>query len=614
MQRPDLAPSFGFGYSRFEAAGDMSNPNNWPLAAVEEEKGFTTDASGAAMLSFNLGVGVYRAQLETQDRFGKKVTARFPLLVLDPGASRLDIKIPHLLSAPSWSVEPGQELTAIWGTGYEQGRAFIEVEHRGKMLRRFWTKPGETQVAIKQAVTEAMRGGFTVFVTQVRENRAFLEARHVAVPWNNKDLEVKWEHFTSKLEPGQHETWTAIVRGPQAQKSVAEMAVTLYDASLDAFLPLNWPERFDFFRQDYTTANAEFANASEFLQHWQGSWAQHYINAIWSYRTFPPWIVGQYRGYGIGGGIGDGRRLSRFAEAPGRPANDLLMAEERVMAARAPVPANAKGIMQAPVLANEPQLGVAFSGAMPGAAPLAPAKAPVSSNIDLTQVAARKNLNETAFFFPQLVSDSNGVVRMTFTMPEALTTWRLLGFVHDKRCRSGYLADKALTAKDLMVQPNPPRFLREGDRIEFTVKVSNQSPARQTGAVKLNFREARNQLSADAALGNTAIEQTFDIPAKESRSFSWSIKVPDGMRFPDLQNGRLDRTAFRRGRRLCAGAAAAHFGDRIAAFGHPGPGDAEVRIQEAAGSGQIRGRCATRASPCRWFPIRPGMRSWRCPT
>ena len=41
---------------------------------------------------------------------------------------------------------------------------------------------------IKQAVTEAMRGGFTLHVTQVRENRAYLESRHIDVPWNNKDF------------------------------------------------------------------------------------------------------------------------------------------------------------------------------------------------------------------------------------------------------------------------------------------------------------------------------------------------------------------------------------------------------------------------------------------
>ena len=115
------------------------------------------------------------------------------------------------------------------------------------------------------------------------------------------------------------------------------------------------------------------------------------------------------------------------------------------------------------------------------------ASEPAAPKIDLGKVAARKNLNETAFFFPQLTSDSNGVVRMTFTMPEALTKWRFLGFAHDRSVRSGYLEDHAVTAKDLMVQPNPPRFLREGDTVEFTVKVSNQSdkPLRGTGAAHL---------------------------------------------------------------------------------------------------------------------------------
>src|SRR5207247_3911716 len=95
-----------------------------------------------------------------------------------------------------------------------------------------------------------------------------------------------------------------------------------------------------------------------------------------------------------------------------------------------------------------------------------PKAPPAPKGPDLSQVTARKNLNETAFFFPQLLSESNGVVKLQFTMPEALTQWRFLGFAHDKQCRSGFLEDKVVTAKDLMVQPNSPRFLREGDVIE----------------------------------------------------------------------------------------------------------------------------------------------------
>ncbi|MBM4049865.1 MAG: alpha-2-macroglobulin family protein, partial [Planctomycetes bacterium] len=150
---------------------------------------------------------------------------------------------------------------------------------------------------------------------------------------------------------------------------------------------------------------------------------------------------------------------------------------------------------------------------------------------DLSKVAARKNLNETAFFFPHLLSDRDGVVRIEFTMPEALTEWKFLGFAHDKVLRSGFLTDKAVTAKDLMVEPNPPRFVREGDVIEFTVKVSNQSADRQAGKVRLTLADARTLRPMDAALGNTAAELAFDLPGKESRSFAWRLSVPDGCEF-----------------------------------------------------------------------------------
>ena len=95
-----------------------------------------------------------------------------------------------------------------------------------------------------------MRGGFTVRVTHVRENRAYLTTRHVDVPWTNKNLTVKWERFVSKLEPGQKETYTAVVTGPDAKKAVAEMVAAMYDASLDAYLPHDWMQRFNVFRQD----------------------------------------------------------------------------------------------------------------------------------------------------------------------------------------------------------------------------------------------------------------------------------------------------------------------------------------------------------------------------
>ena len=152
---------------------------------------------------------------------------------------------------------------------------------------------------------------------------------------------------------------------------------------------------------------------------------------------------------------------------------------------------------------------------------------PDTPGLDLSSVAARKNLQETAFFFPHLIADKDGLVKLEFTMPEALTQWKFLGFAHDQQLRSGLLIDKVITAKDIMVQPNAPRFVREGDLLEFTVKVSNRSPSRQVGQVRLTFADARTENSVDDLLGHVTQNQAFDIPAGESKTLAWQVRMPD---------------------------------------------------------------------------------------
>ena len=114
-----------------------------------------------------------------------------------------------------------------------------------------------TQQQIKLAVTEAMRGGFTLHVTQVRENRAYLESRKISVPWKNKELALTWEHFTSKLQPGQKETWTLQSSqrpGPGAGES--RRRKWWRRSTTNRWTPLrryNWPHGFWVFREDYST-------------------------------------------------------------------------------------------------------------------------------------------------------------------------------------------------------------------------------------------------------------------------------------------------------------------------------------------------------------------------
>ena len=482
---------------------DPSDQSTWALDEVLSTTEFATAADGKQEISVKLARGLYRAVIESQDRFGKPVKSELNLRVIDLKANKLDLKLPNLLAAPKWQLEPGEKLVAIWGTGYETGRAFVEVEHRGKLLQSFWTKPGTTQVSIAQDIVEGMRGGFTLRTTFVRENRAYVESRHIDVPWSNKELKLKWERFVSKLEPGRKETYTLKISGPNASKAASEMVAAMYDASLDAYLPHNWMQQFSVFRQDHSGLSSMFENSAHGLNQFRGQWVGDRLSIELRYRDFPPELKVQQHGYGLqrmmAGGMGGG------GGAEGMQAR----------AAASEMMSNAM-----PILAPGADAAFDSTGKPPPSSP--------NNGPDLSQVSARKNLNETAFFFPHLLADAEGNIKLEFTMPEALTTWRFLGFAHDAELRSGFIEDKVITAKDLMIQPNPPRFLREGDLLEFSVKVSNQSAQSQTGRVALNLFDARDNQAVDAAFGNLVVEQSFEIAAGESKSYQWKLNVPDG--------------------------------------------------------------------------------------
>ena len=85
---------------------------------------------------------------------------------------------------------------------------------------------------------------------------------------------------------------------------------------------------------------------------------------------------------------------------------------------------------------------------------------------------------------------AEGNVIIKFTMNEALTRWKFMGLAHTKDLKSVITEKEIVTQKDLMVIPNPPRFVREGDEIEFTAKVSNLTEEVMAGTAELMLFDA----------------------------------------------------------------------------------------------------------------------------
>lgn len=147
----------------------------------------------------------------------------------------------------------------------------------------------------------------------------------------------------------------------------------------------------------------------------------------------------------------------------------------------------------------------------------------------LQNVTARKNLSETAFFFPHLKTDKEGKVSFNFTSPEALTEWKFRMLGHTKDVKSGYYQNSVVTQKDLMLTPNFPRFFREKDSIVIKTKISNLTPESKIGIAVLQLFDASTMEMVDLKMNNKIRFKNFNIPAFGNTTVSWKIYIPEGL-------------------------------------------------------------------------------------
>ena len=169
-------------------------------------------------------------------------------------------------------------------------------------------------------------------------------------------------------------------------------------------------------------------------------------------------------------------------------------------------------------------------------APMAPKSAGGSANTPAEQI--RTNFAETAFFYPQLRTDANGDVYISFTMPDALTKWKMQGVAHNQALQCGRFEKLVQTAKDLMIVPNAPRFLREGDTMDFSSKVVNTSDKHLRGQVTLEFFNAVNNQPVNMLVSDndrrdgarpvsTTGHTQYDVEPGASQEVHFRIVVPE---------------------------------------------------------------------------------------
>lgn len=470
-------------------AASIEQIRDWETGEMIESIDFQSDGDGRFETKIKLPAGAYRAVVVTDDLAGERSEGRCETLVLDPLSRQCPLAIDNVLLASATAFAPGDDAVVVWGSGRDNARAYVEVLKDNNILQAYWTPAGRTQHTIEHKIDQSLRGGITFRTTSIFDGRVVVGEQVVNVPWSNKLLRISAERLRSRITPGEKEKIVLRVIGPDAKGVAAEIAATMYDASLDSIRPFEWPG-IDVLRSENSYLSQHFSSQQRI-----DTGLRSHVPASRTWRI--PRFVG-----GVAAPWPSHRRVLRMVpammpNADGFDAETPMEAEASVLGARGEVASYA--------MANDQS-----SSTNPANAPVQP----------------RTNLGESAFFLPVLKSQSDGAVTIEFTVPDSLTRWRILAFAHDQELRHGRLDVATITAKDLMVEPNPPRFVRAGDEIQWTTKISNASATRQTGTSRIAFENAFDESDITADLLVDAPEQSFDLASGESIVLEWKLNVP----------------------------------------------------------------------------------------
>jgi uncharacterized protein YfaS (alpha-2-macroglobulin family) len=457
--------------------------------------------------------GQYVLEITSTDKFGQPVKEVSYFSVFAPQAKTVAIPQVHYFQPVKLKAEPGEKASFAAGTSEEKIRVLYEVEYDGKLLSQEWVTLSKEQRIFEIAVKEEHRGNLGVHYTFVKNNRLYTEDFTVEVPYTNKMLDVSFETFRDKLLPGQQEQWKIRVKGKNADKIAAEMVATLYDESLDVFRFHQWAA--DFYASTY--AQLSWRSERGFIQkelishieNWNPSHARYASGA--SYDALNWFGFNTYYGSGMGNS-----RLYKKAGSPALAMSAAPMKEEEAD----------KKVRISEVVTQQGDAMLGGDVVNKGKPSQEPASKPAE---DLSDVKVRTNFSETAFFFPNLQTNETGEIIVNFTVPEALTRWKMLGFAHTQDLKYGFATNHLVTQKDLMVVPNAPRFFREGDKMTFSVKISSLVDQPLTGPAQLEFRDALTGKPVDAEMKNTDASKRFSIGARQSTAVEWSIEIPEGL-------------------------------------------------------------------------------------
>ena len=316
---------------------------------------------------------------------------------------------------------------------------------------------------------EEYGSGLLLTYAWVKEGQMYQHQTQIMRPLPDKRLILTWKTFRDRLTPGQKEEWTLHIARPDGTPAKAQLLAAMYDKSLDNILSHGW----DFSPNIHQNLpSAHWRKGYYGSRHFSGTAPQRYMRVLdLSFNRIDPSLLSMYW-------YGAVDELKTMSLGSANSSKRLLASRSAAPKAIGSFDMQAKEMAAETVAAEEMLADVAFSESDAGSA---------AAGNNGQEQQMRENLNETAFFYPALTTDADGNVAVKFTLPESLTTWRFMGLGHDKEMNYGMLNGEAVAKKDVMIQPNMPRFVRQGDKATLSARIFNTGEQAVSGTARLQL-------------------------------------------------------------------------------------------------------------------------------
>ena len=479
--------------------------DDWTVNKLVHSGSFKSDEALDVSYLKTLSSGKYRIIAKANDDKGRETENEQDFILTSVKDKRPPVPVHQWLMTPKTECKVGETAEIIYGTSMKDVNVLYEIFQGNKKLTASRFKLNNENRKIEIPFLESYEDGIVICLTFVKEGELYTQNVSVLRKQPDKKLIVNTEVFRDRLTPGGDEEWKVSVKDADKNPVFAELMATMYDASLDKIYPHSWyfnPTPNSYLFSPYFSRGNEFNTSSSSLM------------GIIKTQDVPSFNFDQFNWFGWN--IYDSM---------------LTRSDVRIRGAKSKVKFEEDAC---PAMTGGLAMGISLQENMVESADLELSEqgtaSPQSSPDNASQL--RQNFNERAFFYPQLKTNEEGETLISFIVPESNTTWKFMGLAHTEDLRYGQVMKEAISQKKLMVTPNIPRFLREGDEVSISANISNLSMWEIKGTVSIGFFDpATNRPTISVPRDS----RHFTLDAGKTITVTWTFQVPAGLDLTGLR-------------------------------------------------------------------------------